>query len=119
MIESLGQYLKKEREGKGVPLEDLARSTKINLHFLESLEGDQWESLPKGAFILGFLKSYSREVGIPEVEVMRRYEALRPVSRGEEHPFQKFRGVEVRNRFFLFLLIALGLIILAAYLSTR
>jgi len=33
-LESLGQYLKKSREEKGITLEDIARVTKINLSYL-------------------------------------------------------------------------------------
>src|SRR3989338_3039802 len=117
-METLGQFLKREREFRGIPLEELARKTKINLRFLSSMEGDQWAGLPKGAFVRGFLRGYATALGIPLDEVFRRYETERPKEEKPEDPFRKFRGFEVKNRFFIFLVISVLVIILAAYLSS-
>ena len=118
-MESLGQFLKREREFRGMTLEDLSRSTKINVRFLSALEGDRWNDLPRGAFVRGFLKNFATHLQIPMDEVLNRYQAERPKREREEDPFQKFRGFEVKNRFFVFLIFAIIIIILAAYLSSR
>lgn len=118
-METLGQFLKREREFRQVSVEELSRRTKINVRFLNSMENDRWEELPRGAFIRGFLKGYAADLGIPLEEVYRRYEAERPRLEKPEDPFRKFRGYEVKNQFFLFLVIAVLVIILAAYLSSR
>ena len=118
-METLGQFLKREREFRGISLDDLSRKTRINFRFLQYMEQDYWEGLPKGAFLKGFLKSYATELGVPLDEVFRRYEAQKPQEVQPSELFRKFRGFEVRNQFFLFLLFAVLVIVLAAYLSSR
>lgn len=118
-METLGQFLKREREFRGVSLDELSRKTKINFRFLQFLEQDQWENLPKGAFLRGFLKSYAEELGLPRDEVLRRFEAQKPQDLKAEELFRKFRGFEVKNQFFIFLIFAVLVIVLAAYLSSR
>ncbi len=118
-METLGQYLKKEREFRGILLEDVSRGTKINLRFLQGIEADRWDDLPKGAFVKGFLKGYSSFIGIPIDEVLRRHDSSAPRSDKAENPFQKFRDFEVKNHFFALLFFVIVLIVLAAYLSTR
>jgi hypothetical protein len=38
MSQDFGSYLKHERELRGVPLDDIAQSTKISIRFLRALE---------------------------------------------------------------------------------
>lgn len=100
-------------------LEDLSHATKINLRFLQNIEQDRWEELPKGAFVRGFLKVYAGRLELPLDEVLRRYETTRPRHEKPEDPFRKFRGFDVKNQFFFFLVFAVIVIVLAAYLSSR
>ncbi|MBI4374403.1 MAG: helix-turn-helix domain-containing protein [Deltaproteobacteria bacterium] len=117
--ETLGQFLKREREFRGLSLDDISQQSKVNLRFLKCMEADLWDDLPEGAFTRGFLRCYAQAVGIPKEEVMRRCEALQPKESSFENPFHKFRGIEVKNQFFIFLIIAIAVILLAAYLSSR
>jgi len=71
--ETLGQYLKRERESRSVALEELARATRINLPFLEALERDDFQFFSQPQFILGFLRGYARHLGIDPREVLDRY----------------------------------------------
>jgi len=71
--ETLGQYLKRERESRSVALEELSRATRINLPFLEALEKDDFQFFSQPQFILGFLRGYARHLGIDPKEVLGRY----------------------------------------------
>ncbi len=71
--EALGQYLKRERESRGISLEEAARTTRIGLPYLEALERDDFNFFPQKDFILGFLKGYSRHLGLNVEEVLKRY----------------------------------------------
>ena len=73
-MESIGRYLKTEREVRQISLEELAQTTRIPLRHLASLEDDRLEKLPGDVFVRGFLKSYAKAVGITIDEVLRRYE---------------------------------------------
>ncbi len=71
--ETLGQYLRRERESRSVSLEELSRATRISLSFLEALERDDFGFFSRPEFILGFLKGYTRHLGLDVQEVLRRY----------------------------------------------
>jgi len=71
--ETLGQYLKRERESRSMSLEELSRATRIGLPFLEALERDDFDFFPQRDFIRGFLKGYTRHLGLEVEEVLRRY----------------------------------------------
>jgi cytoskeletal protein RodZ len=73
-MESIGRYLKTEREVRQISLEELAQTTRIPLRHLASLEDDRLEKLPGDVFVRGFLKSYAKAVGLTIDEVLRRYE---------------------------------------------
>jgi len=45
-VESFGARLKREREQRGVTLDDIALSTKIGKRFLTALEEEHFEQLP-------------------------------------------------------------------------
>jgi cytoskeletal protein RodZ len=71
--ENLGQYLKRERESRGISLKELSKNTRISVAFLEALEKDDFEAFPRQEFVLGFLQGYARQLGLKGEEVLRRY----------------------------------------------
>ena len=72
-MESIGRYLKRERELRQVSLEELSLTTRIPLKMLHHIEHDRFELLPGEVFARGFLKSYARALGIESDEVVARY----------------------------------------------
>lgn len=73
MLETIGQYLRREREARNVSLEELSRGTRIKRAFLEAIEKDDFNFFPKRNFVVGFLKGYTRYLGLPCEEVIKRY----------------------------------------------
>jgi cytoskeletal protein RodZ len=71
--ETLGQYLKRERESRNVSLGELSRATRIGLPLLEALERNDFGFFSQREFILGFLKGYARHLGLDVGEVLGRY----------------------------------------------
>ena len=71
--ETLGQYLRRERESRSVSLQELSKNTRISVTFLEALERDDFEAFPRQEFIFGFLQGYARQLGLKGEEVLRRY----------------------------------------------
>ena len=71
--ETLGQYLRQERESRSVSLEELSQGTRISLPILEALERDDFAFIPQREFIPGFLRGIARHVGLDRDEVLRRY----------------------------------------------
>lgn len=72
-MQHLGEFLKTERERKGIRLSDIASVTKIQLHNLKLIEEGNWQALPAKPFVKGFLTSYAKYVGLNSAEVYQRY----------------------------------------------
>jgi transcriptional regulator with XRE-family HTH domain len=73
---SLGKYLKSIREDKEITLEELAESTRIKIDYLEAIEEDKYDELPKGPYLTLFLKSYSEALEIDYVKIRDYLESL-------------------------------------------
>lgn len=73
-MESIGQFLRTERELRQLSLEELSQTTRIPLRSLQLLEDDRLDGLPGDVFVRGFVKSYAKAVGLAVDDVLRRYE---------------------------------------------
>jgi cytoskeletal protein RodZ len=71
--ETLGDYLRREREARAVSLAELSKSTRISHPYLEAIERNDFAAIPRQEFIQGFLKGYSRHLGLNAEEILRRY----------------------------------------------
>lgn len=54
----IGEYLKIQREKKGISLEYISAQTKINYNVLKNLENDNLKELPNIAYLKGFVQHY-------------------------------------------------------------
>lgn len=73
-MENPGEYLKREREQREVPLSRIAESTRVPIKFLEALEADDVDTLPHPTFVKGYIKSYCKVLGLDETDAVLRYE---------------------------------------------
>jgi cytoskeletal protein RodZ len=65
--------LKREREQRGISIDDVALSTKIGTRFLRAMEEEKFDQLPGGIFNRGFVRAYARRVGIDEEQAVADY----------------------------------------------
>jgi cytoskeleton protein RodZ len=72
-VEPFGARLKREREQRGITLDDISLSTKIGKRFLSALEEEHFEQLPGGIFSKGFVRAYARHLGIDEEQAIADY----------------------------------------------
>lgn len=75
-MESLGQYLKKERELKNITLAEIAKKTKVREHLLRAIEEEKFNVLPSAAYTRSFLSAYAKSVGLDPNDVLARYEII-------------------------------------------
>jgi transcriptional regulator with XRE-family HTH domain len=68
-----GEHLRREREMRGVSLEEISAATRIGTRFLEAIENDQWDQLPGGVFNRGFIRSIARFLGLDEDSLVAEY----------------------------------------------
>jgi cytoskeletal protein RodZ len=70
---TFGQKLKREREMRGVSLDEIAQATKIGTRSLRALEDEDFDRLPGGIFNKGFVRAYARFLGIDEEQAVADY----------------------------------------------
>jgi len=71
---TFGERLKRERELREVPLEEITSATRIGPRFLEALENEDWDKLPGGVFNRGFVRSIARYLGLDEEAFLAEYD---------------------------------------------
>lgn len=121
--DSLGTYLKREREFRQITLEEVSMGTRIGRTALEALEADHYDTLPGPTFVKGYLKAYAQHIGLDAADVVLRYEhwlkhemPSELSTRGEgalnerRRPLLKYIGIAV---------VIAAILALAAFLSTR
>jgi cytoskeletal protein RodZ len=74
-IGAFGDRLRREREMRGITLEEITESTKISRRHLEALEGEHFDQLPGGVFNKGFVRAYARFLGIDGDQAVADYSA--------------------------------------------
>ncbi|MBP1719327.1 MAG: putative cytosolic protein, partial [Deltaproteobacteria bacterium] len=72
--ETVGEFLRRERESRRVSLEEISTSTRISRPYLEALERNDFRFFSKPEDIQGFLRGYARHIGLDPNEVLKRYE---------------------------------------------
>src|SRR5688500_7448275 len=76
MSSTLGEKLRQAREEKGFTISEVAEQTRISSLYLQSIENDDYNTLPGGIFNKGFVKSFAKFVGINEQEALEDYSLL-------------------------------------------
>lgn len=99
-MDSLGDYLKQERERRGFSLEQVSNGTRIGLRILRAIECDQYADLPALPFLKGFIKSYSTYLGLSGERILERFgpfieeKAQERASKEEGHKGYAFERTE-------------------------
>jgi len=70
---AFGSWLRRQRELREISLREIADTTKISIRYLQALEQDRFDVLPAPVFAKGFLREYSRFVGLDPDEVVNSY----------------------------------------------
>ncbi len=74
--ETLGKYLKNQRESKKISLREVANNTRVRQNLLKAIEEDQYHLLPPVTYVKGFLLAYAKYLRIDPNEVLLRYERV-------------------------------------------
>lgn len=94
---TFGEELRRERLIREVPLEEISASTKISVRLLTALEASDLSRLPAPVFTRGFIRSYSRHLGLDPDEMVNAYLAdLAP----EKERDDKSKKGRLRSRLF-------------------
>jgi cytoskeletal protein RodZ len=72
--QTLGTFLKAQREMRQISHQEICRVTKINIGILKALEEDDYSRLPAPPFVKGFLASIGKYLGLDTHDLLLRYE---------------------------------------------
>lgn len=97
---SVGQFLREQREERGMSVEEISRATRVPVSSVERIESDRFDELPGEVFVRGFLKSYARALGVAGDEVLARYTASRRVAWVTPLPLSSANPKPARGRRF-------------------
>jgi cytoskeleton protein RodZ len=75
---SFGENLRREREMRGVGLEEISSATKISVRLLEALEAEDFPKLPGGIFTRSFIRAYAKYLGLDEERILAEYQLAAP-----------------------------------------
>jgi curved DNA-binding protein CbpA len=79
-----GTELRKIRERRGIPLQEIANKTRINITYFEFLERNQYRSLPPAVYLRSYMIQYARLLGLDGDRVADRILSLVQQSRKPE-----------------------------------
>lgn len=124
---SFGTWLRRQREMRDIGLHEIAEATKISVRYLDALEQDRFDILPAAVFARGFLREYSRYVGISPDEAVNYFLSAQGQDKDEvESPASAVPALPRRRRDWLYgatiaagLLLLLGVVTLLAVLVER
>lgn len=69
-MSELGQKFKTEREKRGISIQEVGLSLKINPRVIAAIENGERETLPARTFLRGFIKSYAQFLRLDTKEIM-------------------------------------------------
>lgn len=72
-VGSFGEHLRREREMRGISLDEIMATTKIGRRLLLALEEEQFDLLPGGIFNKSYVRAYAKCVGMNEEEAVAEY----------------------------------------------
>ena len=73
-MQTVGEYLKKERQARDLSVREISQATKISQCYLEFLERDEYGKLPQGPYIKGYISSYARLINVDVEQALKLYE---------------------------------------------
>lgn len=68
-----GQKLRKARENRNLEQVDIAKELKLDLRFVKALEEERFNELPQPVYTAGYVRAYSKLVGLVPDEIVSEY----------------------------------------------
>lgn len=102
-MQSFGTYLKERRESKNVSLKDISCVTYITERYLDLIEKDEFEKIPGGAYLRGYISSYASFIGIDSHETLERFDSFRREKHEAEYKQEALSKEKVKRNPIMFL----------------
>lgn len=118
MITNIGQLLKKERENKGITLEQVEKETRIRMVNLKAIESEDWSQFQSRTYVQGVIKRYGSFLDL-DAEKLSAY-FRRDYEKRENLKFKKkaeHTQFTPKNKLFLQLLIGFIVLFFGTFFS--
>ncbi len=127
-MESLGKYLKAERESRNLSLKEVFESTRIKERLLQAIEEDRYDLLSSPIYAKGFLDAYARYLGLDPNEILLWYQknqengsfSTQPQSKQRNRSLNLTQRVTTRKKkvalYLLLISISVMILFLAAFI---
>ncbi len=73
----VGEIIRREREKKGITIEQLSDMTKISKEFIKAIEEENFDLLPGDVYTGGFIRNISMVLGLDPEEMRKLYKSQR------------------------------------------
>ncbi|RWZ60426.1 helix-turn-helix domain-containing protein [Halobacillus fulvus] len=80
----IGSRLKEARESRGLSLEEVQSTTKIQKRYLQAIEGNDFNTLPGKFYTRAFIREYASAVGLDPEVIMEEHKSELPTYEDEE-----------------------------------
>ncbi|PLX41968.1 MAG: hypothetical protein C0608_03840 [Deltaproteobacteria bacterium] len=89
-----GKILREAREKVGMDLRQISDLTRIQIRYIEALEGERWEDVPRGVIGRGFVRLIAREIGADADMLLEKYRECR-----DEPPLEHMAPSDMESEF--------------------
>ncbi|MBI2413021.1 MAG: helix-turn-helix domain-containing protein [Deltaproteobacteria bacterium] len=96
-MESPGEYLRRERELRGVSIGKIYEATRVPMKYLAALEADEYDTMPHPTFIKGYIKTYCKALGLDETDAVLRFEVFLREKNEKEHP-EEYKRASLKKK---------------------
>ncbi len=119
MLESIGQILKEQRLARGLELPQVVTDLRIKLETLEALEDDRFDDIGYQSYALGFLRSYSKYLGLDSDKLVEAAKnILSPTLQVEDDFIHVDEPTEVSTGVFFLMVIAAIVVVFVVWISS-
>ncbi len=110
-METLGSYLREEREKQGKTLKQIAQKTRLSRTTLQAIEDDRDDLLPPVSYLRGFLKLYAQELGLRTEDLLEHLPQQEPEQSSLALP--EAPDIETNKKPWLKIILAAGIVCIA------
>src|SRR5580704_15236088 len=83
------------RRNRGISLEQIAESTKINIRSLKAIEGGDFQKLPGGIYNTSYIRQYAQAIDFDEAELLAFYRIQMGIAQSSDGASQRRDGKDI------------------------
>lgn len=100
-MKDIGNFLRERREARGISLIEVEKDLKIRKKYLQALEEGNIDAIPGKTYLVGYLRNYSKYLGIDEEnvkQIIQTYGNLEKQKIGLEETKEKNIYLKTKNK---------------------